>query len=75
MSTGPDDRFLGATRIRRPNSYRGDPAWGGAIGTGGDSDAFTGRSFYLSLFFATCVVLMADALVYRDGDGPGWKAA
>ena len=42
---------------------------------GSEGDALAVLQIRFRLFFATCVILMADALVYRDGDGPGWKAA
>ena len=39
-----------------------------------ESDALGGSAEF-RLLFATCGILIFDALVYRDGDGPGWKAA
>ena len=45
------------------------------LNMGSESDALAGHSMQFRLLFATCVILISDALVYRDGDGPGWKAA
>ena len=40
-----------------------------------ESDALASRLMRFRLLFANCAILISDALVYRDGDGPGWKAA
>ncbi len=45
------------------------------LNVGSESDSFSWPLMHFRLLFATCAILISDALVYRDGDGPGWKAA
>ena len=45
------------------------------LNVGSESDSLAGHALHLRFLFATCAILISDALVYRDGDGPGWKAA